>query len=373
VYGGWNGDRDDHSESRVKLVETTAEEDVLLDPDSFDLEPSPEQQQLCDVVRSLLERKCGTDIVRTAEVEGSNLDLWKQLCDMGLVDMALATESGSADLLGTSLICEILGATLAPVPLVENVASARLLGRLEGSATVGHLLAEIVAGTKSVTIALHPPCEGALIAVPAGASADHVIWAESGNLFLTSDLPPRLPQPNLGGLDVADRLTTDSSLLTNSGGSDLVDAAIDDWRTLTAAMLVGMADRSLQLGTEYSIQRHAFGVPIASFQAVAHRLADRATEVAGAQLLAWKAAWQRDQTPKYISSLPAMAFVFSAEVAERTATDVLHLHGGYGFMLEFDIQLYFRKAKALALLSGGLAPHLDRIGEIEWKGLEAAR
>jgi alkylation response protein AidB-like acyl-CoA dehydrogenase len=337
------------------------------DSGSFDLLPTPEQSQLCDAVRSLLERECGSEVVRTAESHGANLDLWDRLRDMGLVDMALSSELGPADLLGAALICEDLGAALAPVPLVENIAAARLLARIEQSPAATDLLEDLKAGTKRVTVALHPPCDGVLSAVPAGASADHVIWTDSENLYLSSDLRPSGPLPNLGGMDVAHRSTRDSSLILEGGAEQLAESAYDDWRTLTAAILAGIARRSLQIGINYSIERHAFGVPIASFQSIAHRLADRATDVAGAQLLAWKAAWQRGQGSVDISTMPAMAFVFSAEVAERTATEVLHLHGGYGFMLEYDIQLYFRRAKALALIAGGVTAHLDRVGRLEWE------
>jgi len=119
---------------------------------------------------------------------------------------------------------------------------------------------------------------------------------------------------------------------------------------LTASALVGLAREALHLGVEHTTSRHQFGVPIGSFQAVAHRLADVATMVDGAQLLAQEAAWAADAAKDDRSTVASMALLFAAEVARRAAADSLHFHGGYGFMLEYDIQLYFRRAKAWSLI-----------------------
>jgi len=81
---------------------------------------------------------------------------------------------------------------------------------------------------------------------------------------------------------------------------------------------------------------------------VGHRLADSATASAGATLLAREAAWADEEEPARRGELAAMAFSFAAETA-RDATDVaLHVHGGYGFMLEYDIQLYYRRSRGWA-------------------------
>jgi alkylation response protein AidB-like acyl-CoA dehydrogenase len=93
-------------------------------------------------------------------------------------------------------------------------------------------------------------------------------------------------------------------------------------------------------------ERHAFGVPIGSFQAVAHGLADAATSVDGGGLLAREAAWAAAEEPDRAPELAALACAFNAEAAREASYRSLHYHGGYGFMLEFDIQLYFRRAKA---------------------------
>ena len=89
-------------------------------------------------------------------------------------------------------------------------------------------------------------------------------------------------------------------------------------------------------------------MPIGSFQGIAHRLADTAAAVDGARLLAYEAAWAVDDQPERAAELAAMAFAFAYETARDATYRSLHFHGGYGFMMEYDIQLYFRRARGWA-------------------------
>ena len=133
---------------------------------------------------------------------------------------------------------------------------------------------------------------------------------------------------------------------------ELHEHAVDEWRMLMAGALVGLAGAALELGVEYAKQRQQFGVPIGSFQSIAHRLADVATAVDGAQLLVREAAWAADEAEPDATRSARMAFLFAARSAQQTTAVALHVHGGYGFTLEYDIQLYHRRAKAWPLLLG---------------------
>jgi alkylation response protein AidB-like acyl-CoA dehydrogenase len=156
------------------------------------------------------------------------------------------------------------------------------------------------------------------------------------------------PVANLGSLPVADVVVGDAAALLASGPEVdvLFEQARDEWLVLMANALAGMGIRSLEIGVEYVKERHAFGVPIGSFQAVAHGLADAATSVDGGLLLAREAAWASAEEPGRAPELAALACAFNAEAARQASYRSLHYHGGYGFMLEYDIQLYFRRAKA---------------------------
>jgi alkylation response protein AidB-like acyl-CoA dehydrogenase len=124
---------------------------------------------------------------------------------------------------------------------------------------------------------------------------------------------------------------------------------------------VGISVAALQLGRDYAMSRYQFGVPIGSFQAVQHGLADLPALIDGARLLNHKAAWSGDRATPGICDvddaditdfecLAGMAFVFSADTATRSTDRSLHFHGGYGFSEEYDIQLYYRRARGWALV-----------------------
>ena len=112
-----------------------------------------------------------------------------------------------------------------------------------------------------------------------------------------------------------------------------------------AAALVGIGTAALELGCAYAIERQAFGSPIGSFQGMSHPLADDATNLDGARLLTHKAAWSLDGGGPRGRELAAMAFAFASRSAEKATYDALHTHGGYGFMLEYDVQLFWRRAR----------------------------
>jgi len=187
-----------------------------------------------------------------------------------------------------------------------------------------------------------------LTMVPSGSVADTVVFADAEGLWSWSVGDSRTAVANLGSMPVAD-LAVGGDAVQLAAGPDAAQAferARDEWLVLMANALAGLGARSIALGVEYVKERHAFGVPIGSFQAVAHGLADAATSVDGGGLLARESAWAATEEPGRATELAALACAFNAEAAREASYRSLHYHGGYGFMLEYDIQLYFRRAKA---------------------------
>jgi alkylation response protein AidB-like acyl-CoA dehydrogenase len=183
--------------------------------------------------------------------------------------------------------------------------------------------------------------------VPAGAVADRVLFFDGDRLLAADCAVAATSVANLGALPVADVAVGEATEIL--AGQDAVRAhasAVDDWLALMAGALSGLARRALEIGVDYAKERHAFGVPIGSFQAVAHGLADAATAVDGCELLSREAAWAAGEEPGRFAELAALAFGFSTDAARNASYRSLHYHGGYGFMMEYDIQLYYRRAKA---------------------------
>jgi alkylation response protein AidB-like acyl-CoA dehydrogenase len=121
-----------------------------------------------------------------------------------------------------------------------------------------------------------------------------------------------------------------------------------DGSILAAAQAIGGADRALEITVQYSKEREQFDKPIGSFQAISHYLADAATLVSGGKMLVYEAAWAR-ATGRPVSRLAPMAKMFACQTYRDVTAMCEQVYGGYGFTVDFDIQLYFRRAKELQL------------------------
>ena len=315
----------------------------------MDVGLSAEQRQLVESFTGLFAGASPPALVRDAEPLGFDAGLWDAVRSAGALPMAVAEDAGGwgAEPLDLALVAEIQGRFLAPVPLIEAQAAARLLARLRTPRATAALDAALT-GERTVTMAVRPTAGGVGRLVPAGAVADDAIVVDGERVLLVP--APGARVENLGSMPLAD-LPVGSDAEVLAAGADALaahEAAVDEFLLLTAAALVGIAARALEIGVEYVKERRAWNVPIGSFQAVAHPLADSAAAIDGARLLVHEAAWAGTAEPGRFAELAAMAFAFAAETARDATYRGLHVHGGYGFTAEYDVQLYYRRARAWA-------------------------
>ncbi len=127
--------------------------------------------------------------------------------------------------------------------------------------------------------------------------------------------------------------------------------AIDGSRVGVAAQAVGIARAAFETSVQYAKDRQQFGQPIANFQAIQWMLADMATSIDAARLLAYRAAYIKDQGGEYIPPA-AMAKVFAAETAMSVTTKAIQIHGGYGYIKEYPLERHFRDAKITEIYEG---------------------
>ena len=126
---------------------------------------------------------------------------------------------------------------------------------------------------------------------------------------------------------------------------------LDAGRVGIAAQAVGIAQAAFEEALAYSQERQQFGRPISDFQAIQFYLADISTEIDAARLLTWKAAWAKDHQKRY--SLEAcQAKLFASEMAQRVTTRALQIHGGYGYVREYNVERYFRDARITEIYEG---------------------
>jgi hypothetical protein len=266
-------------------------------------------------------------------------------------------------------VAEEYGRTVAPVPYPEAVSAVSALSSV-GALGAG-FIADIAAGRLVPTLILRPVASGVARLAPAGAIADLAVLLDGDELVAIrrTGVSPYVASPlNLGSQPTADwDLAAEGTERTVLAEGRTARAIHQDacalWRTLTAAALNGLRKEALDIGVAYVKQRYAFGVPIAAFQTIQHRLADVAAAGEGLDLLVYEAAWARSAEPHRARALSTMALLAAADIAFRTARESLQFHGGYGYTLEYDIQMYFRRAKAWPLAAGPLRDHYRSLAD----------
>jgi alkylation response protein AidB-like acyl-CoA dehydrogenase len=332
-----------------------------------------DQQATVAAFDDLFRKESPSERVRAAEPLGFDAALWRSLVDVGAPGIALAEAAGGAGgaLLDAALVAEQLGRRVAPAPLVAATVAARLLARA-GPTGAGDLAA-LLHGDRLVVPSLRPARDGVAVLVPWGAVADAIVAVDGDALVLAVPAARPAARLGLGAEAPADVAVADGpavvrrvELATGADAIALAAAALDDWRALQAAVLVGLAAEALAQAVAYAKERHQFGRPIGSFQALAHGLVDAATAVDGARLLADEAAWAADADPERFPALASMAFAFAADTAPRVTAAALHAHGGSGFMEETDVQLYHRRARSWALVHDTVAGELGHLADVLW-------
>ena len=126
------------------------------------------------------------------------------------------------------------------------------------------------------------------------------------------------------------------------------DAVMHDGIILAAAQAVGGAQYAMDITVQYAKDRQQFDKPLGAFQALAHYLADATTAVDGAEVLVHEAAWARSEG-RSVAKLAPMAKLFACQTFRDVTATAQQIFGGIGFTVEFDIQLYFRRAKQLQI------------------------
>jgi len=316
----------------------------------MDLSFTPDQAALRDAALRLYAKESHGERVRELEGQGFDPALWAAVIEMGLPYMALPEDRGGAgaSLTDLAVAVEVHGAHLGLVPLVETAVAARLLARLEGVPAEA-TLASIV-DRSPVTLRL----------------AERIIARDGDHLVAMTGRRGPI-RATLAGLAIAPVGRDGGDILAvGAEAAREWTRALDEWRALTAVAQAGLARASLDLGIRYALDRHQFGVPIASFQTIQHRFADLHERVEGARLLAYEAVWALDEGQPLAPMLAAQASWYCGEVADEATGFSLHVHGGYGFMLEYDVQLHVRRAKTTRLLLGQPHRELDLIAQRRW-------
>jgi alkylation response protein AidB-like acyl-CoA dehydrogenase len=157
------------------------------------------------------------------------------------------------------------------------------------------------------------------------------------------------------------RVSGDEVLGAGEKGAQILAWLLPRATVALCALELGVVDRALRMTAEYTAQRRQFDRPIATFQAVAQRMADAYIDVEAIRVATWNAAFRLSAGLPATEAV-AIAKFFSAEAGHRVVYAAQHLHGGIGFDLDYPIHRYYLSSKQIELTLGSAVTHLVRLG-----------
>lgn len=352
----------------------------------MDLGLNEMQEMLKRGAREFFEKECPNSLVRQCEQEpsGYSADLWQKMARQGWLGMVLPAQYGGADasFLDLSVLYEEVGRALVPGPFADVVLSEYLLMDLASEEQKRRYLPQMARGGLIATIAYTEP-EGLYdpqhVTLKADASGDGYVLngtklfvSNAGNadllLVVAQGLTVFAVDPGASGIEIglletigSDRQCEVVFTNVNVSASDVVGPVDGAWpalqrhldraKVLGCVWSVGGAEYVLEMAVDYAKNRVQFGRPIGTFQAVSHRCADMAIDCDGMRFVTYHAAW------KLSEGLPAdqevaIAKAWTGEAYRRVTASGHQVHGGVAYMMEHDMQMYYRRAKAAELLYG---------------------
>lgn len=312
-----------------------------------------DQRELGELVGSVLARECPPDVVRAAWSSApGELDrsLWKRLVDLGVAHVIVPEADGGLGLdeCALVLVLEQAGYACVPLPIVESTLVAP---GLLGAAVAGQLVATDLGGSL----------------VPYAADADALLLVAGDIVALYG-----ADSVVVGAVHAVDRGRRLGEVVAppRSASSAVIDdpaavaLAADRLVFGHAALLIGLAQRMLDMTVGYVREREQFGVPVGSFQAVKHHCANALMELAFARPAVYRAAWSLATRSADRARDVSMAKALAGDAAVTVGRLALQCHGAIAYTVEYDLHLFLKRAHALAAACGNAAAHRSRVASV---------
>ena len=319
----------------------------------MDFTPTPDQELLRETARGLLARECPPELLRAHMDDlGAAAPLWEHLRGFA--------ELGDGQTTDLCVFMEELGYVAAPGPFLASVVLARPVLATLGADTDGTATLA-VAGADGIWV---PNDEPVRTFVLDAETVDTVlVLGGSGDVRRLTDPGPRRIETVDSTRPV---YAVDASDGEPLGTLDVawIDAHLARATVAVAAELVGTARRLFTMALAYAKERVQFDVPIGSFQAIQHKLADMSLDVERATAAVLYAAMTVDAQDPDRDRAVHVAKAAAGEAARRCAKDGIQIHGGIGFTWEHDLHLFLRRAFASEALFGPTGWHHDRLADL---------
>ena len=367
----------------------------------MDILLNEEEQMVRDSARSVLESECTTALARAMEKDalGYPPALWKQIADLGWVGMCLPEAYGGQGMALTylGLIIEEMGRAMAPLPLLSTAVPAMTIAEFAPDALKQSVLPAVSSGDLILTFAyqerdarLNPDAikttavldgdnyvvngtkmfvdnsnvAGKVLAVvrtepgSTGRNGLGLLLIDMNASGVKQTLEVTTAKDKQGRVDFTNVRVPKANLV--AAGWAPIEKMLDVATALLVVQMEGCARKDAEITIAYAKERVAFGRPIGAFQSVAHMLADAIMWCDGAQLLGYEALWalaNRGNAGLEVSQAKSFAndrLVPAVRIGQQ-------IHGGIGFMMEFDIALYYRRVAAWSMRLGTSFEHRARI------------
>ncbi len=372
----------------------------------MDFSLAEEHVMLKTSARDFLESECPKRLVREMadDATGFSPELWKKMAGLGWQGLVIPEEYGGvgSSFLDLVVLLEEMGRTLVPGPFVPTVVLAgRPILAAGSEEQKQQFLPGIASGELIATLALLES-DGNLDAAGIGVTA-----VPSGDDFIINGTKLFVPDAHVADLllvvartrDSADKTDGISLFLVDTrtdgiktevlvtmtgeklcevvfndvavpkdrllgemdGGWPVVERILNEAAVAECAWMVGGAQWVMEASVEYAKERIAFGKPIGSFQAIAHRCANMAIDLEGALSITYYAAWSIAENDPELSVTASMAKAWCSDMYKSIAGGGIQVHGAIGFAWEHDVTLFFRRAKTSEIAYGDADYHREKV------------
>jgi len=361
--------------------------DILLDD---------QEVQIREAVSEFLAGECTSALVRKIETDPLQYSpaLWEKFAENGWLQLCLSDKNGGQELPLTylALLFELAGYHIAPIPLHATMVPAMIIDRhgnaqqqqllqqvLSGDLILSHAVAEangrwtpesiklegrvegdqlVLNGTKTF-VGSYRASQQCLVVYREAAAPHHlgVVLVPTDAAGLSSDALVSMAKDGEANVLLKNvKVPLSARVGAPAQGHAIALEVMDFSAVLYASMMAGAGRRTLDMAVAHAKQREAFGQPIGAFQAIQHLCANMVNAIDGTTMLAREALWRMDQKLPYRVNV-AQAKSFGNEQCMMVVRSAQQIHGGMGFIRDFDLNLWYRRVGSWSLRGGTAAEH----------------
>ena len=330
----------------------------------FDL--NDEQQEIKRTAHEFLASRFKPEKVRElADADSYDDGLWREISELGWPGIAIAEDDGGQGLgmVELSTLLDESGYVCAPSPLLGTAGAALVISAAGSDEQRSEWLPKLASGEATGSFGGFADGQSTLFCDLPTADVVVTFDGEGGVLAPASEV-------DFEPFKAIDS-TRSYGLVSDAAGERLpgdVDAGRDRLAIAIAGELTGIAQRTLEMATDYAREREQFGRPIGAYQAVSHRIAGMLLATEESRSLTYYASWTADAEPESLPMAAAMAGARAADAGWEVPASALQVLGGIGFTWEHDLQFWLKRGRVAGRMLGSPRDHRERVAELSGLG-----